>query len=261
MLLFRKHFFTQTFRIDNSVSLVKKMKMKSIFYILVVNIITVLTCSTANESADDAFENDLGIKDLKIVSLGDSYTIGQSVCNTCRFPEQLKKSLIRSFDSGTHLELEVIAKSGWTTADLISAIDKENLSTTFDLATLLIGVNNQFQGIPFHIYEKEFKELIEKATFLANQDKSNLIVISIPDYAYTPFGSGDSKISKDIDKYNTFAKDYCKLNNITYVHITDITRDGLKNPDLVASDGLHPSELAYSKFVSRMLPVAIEKLK
>jgi lysophospholipase L1-like esterase len=31
---------------------------------------------------------------------------------------------------------------------------------------------------------------------------------------------------------------------------------GLQQPNLVASDGLHPSELAYSKFVERILPKA-----
>jgi hypothetical protein len=32
------------------------------------------------------------------------------------------------------------------------------------------------------------------------------------------------------------------------------------NPELVASDNLHPSGLAYSKFVERILPLAIEKI-
>ena len=32
-------------------------------------------------------------KKVSYIALGDSYTIGQSVCATCRFPEQLKKKL------------------------------------------------------------------------------------------------------------------------------------------------------------------------
>ena len=90
-----------------------------------------------------------------------------------------------------------------------------------------------------------------------------MIVVSIPDYAYTTFGqSGDSqKISAEIDMYNSFAEDYANDNNLSYVYITDITREGLDNPSLVAPDGLHPSELAYSRFVERLMPIALEKIE
>lgn len=200
-------------------------------------------------------------KDFKILSLGDSYTIGESVCTTCRFPEQLKDSLISKSDPTNSFTLKVIARTGWTTTSLINAIKNENPSKDHDLVTLLIGVNNQYQGKPFSIYETEFPELVNTAIALAKGDKNLVIVVSIPDYAFTPFGNGDTKISEEIDTYNTFAKNYCIANSIAFVNITDITRLGLQNPDLVATDKLHPSELAYSKFVERLLPIAIEKLK
>jgi len=62
------------------------------------------------------------------------------------------------------------------------------------------------------------------------------------------------KITDEINKYNTFAENYCIMNNLTFVSITDITRNGLTNTSLVASDGLHPSESAYAMFVERMMP-------
>jgi lysophospholipase L1-like esterase len=92
---------------------------------------------------------------------------------------------------------------------------------------------------------------------LAKGDKNNVIVLSIPDYAYTPFGQGSSNpenISTQIDMYNLFAENYCIENNVDFVNITDITRQGLENPTLVAGDGLHPSKTAYTKFVERLLP-------
>jgi lysophospholipase L1-like esterase len=124
----------------------------------------------------------------------------------------------------------------------------------------LIGVNNQYQGRPFSLYQQEFPELVTTAIEKGGSDISNVIVVSIPDYAFTPFGNGDASVSQEIDQYNAYAEDYCTANGITYVYITDITRNGLVNPELVASDNLHPSELAYSKFVERILPVALEKL-
>jgi len=196
---------------------------------------------------------------LKILSLGDSYTIGESVCNTCRFPEQLKDS-IREKTGNQDITLKVIARTGWTTSALLNALSEETIEDNYDLATLLIGVNNQFQGRPFEQFETQFPELVTKAIAYAKGIKKNLIVVSIPDYAYTPYGAGRESISQGIDKYNNFVQNYCNQNEITYVYITDITRQGLDNPDLIASDRLHPSTLAYSKFISRILPYALEKI-
>lgn len=211
--------------------------------------------------AEEETETPEGGDTIKILSLGDSYTIGQSVCETCRFPEQLKASLKLKLAPDSSVALKVIAKTGWKTSNLINAIASENLANDYSLVTLLIGVNNQFQGKPFSIYEEEFSILVNTAITKARSDKSNVIVISIPDYAYTPFGKGNINISQEIDRYNNFAENYCIQNNICYIYITDITREGLDKPELVASDGLHPSTLAYSKFVERILPIALEKLK
>jgi len=199
-------------------------------------------------------------KQVNYLALGDSYTIGQSVCTTCRFPEQLKRSIQAMYPNNPFL-LQVIARTGWTTSGLISEINLVNPSTNFDLVTLLIGVNNQYQNRPFSVYESEFPTLVNRAITLARGDKSNVIVVSIPDYAYTPFGQGAANISAGIDQYNAFAENYCRDNEITFVNITDITRLGLLQPELVASDGLHPSELAYSKFVERILPKALLSLE
>lgn len=220
---------------------------------------TIITAETVNEDATP-----INPTTYKILSLGDSYTIGQSVCETCRFPVQLKDSLTLSFPNEDIFILDIIAQTGWTTSNLLDAIANENPENDYDLVTLLIGVNNQFQGRVFSLYQEEFPKLIDKAMAFTNGDKNNVIVVSIPDYAYTPFGQSygnPETISEEIDIYNDFAKDYCSTNNITFVNITDITRDGLNNTDLVASDQLHPSELAYTKFVERILPLALRKIE
>ena len=201
-------------------------------------------------------------ENFKLLALGDSYTIGENVCTSCRFPEQLKDSLMVNFDAQDSFSLEIIAQTGWTTTNLISAIGASNPTSDHDLVTLLIGVNNQYQGKPFALYETEFITLVNTAIALANNDPSNLIVVSIPDYAYTPFGQNFNPeyISEQLDVYNLYAENYCQDNGLSYVYITDITRQGLANPELVANDNLHPSALAYSKFVERILPLALEKL-
>lgn len=240
--------------------------MKKVFYL--IGLFVLLTSFSCEKNIDkvELIEDDLPAdntnnkKDLKILALGDSYTIGESVCATCRFPEQLKDSLLNRLDSVKTIDLKVIARTGWTTTNLINATNNETISNNYDLVTLLIGVNNQYQHKSFSIYELEFPELVEIVTKAVNGNKNKVIVVSIPDYAFTPFGNGNKTISTEIDKYNNFAKKYCSKNNITFVNITEITRQGLVDKTLVASDGLHPSEIAYSKFVSKLLHEAIKKL-
>ncbi len=215
-------------------------------------------------SADDTVKKVIAPETttLKYLALGDSYTIGQSVCETCRFPEQLKDSIADELNRD--VTVKVIARTGWTTSNLLSAIDTEAPSNDYDLVTLLIGVNNQYQNIPFQTYEVEFPQLVDKAIRFAKGDLTKVIVVSIPDYAYTPFGQASSNpqnISDAIDSYNNFAKNYCLSRNIKFVDITPITRRGLAESSLVASDGLHPSELSYTQFVGLLLPIAIPILQ
>lgn len=238
-------------------------------FILLLSCFT-FSCSSENLDSnntslpkDPPAETNLSNTNISYLALGDSYTIGQSVCETCRFPEQLKSNLSASFVN-THFSLNIIAKTGWTTTNLLNAIAIEKPENNFDLVTLLIGVNNQYQGLNFSIYEEEFPKLVTKSIELAKGHKKHVIVISIPDYAYTKQGeiSGNkAKISKEIDQYNNFAKKYCEANGIEFVTITDITRNGLNEPSLVAIDGLHPSESAYNLFVERMYPTIVKALK
>lgn len=243
------------------------MKKKITFTLIIV--LLIISCSSNSSSLTSSMSQNVldtpedtptdNSQHFKILSLGDSYTIGQSVCDICRFPEQLKDSLATVFSNDT-FSLKVVAQTGWTTTNLINAIENTILIQDYEIVTLLIGVNNQFQSRPFSLYETEFPELVNTAITQAKGEKNRVIVVSIPDYAYTPFGGGNTYISDGIDLYNAFAESYCASNNITFVNITDITRQGLEDPELVASDGLHPSTKAYSKFVELILPFAIEQL-
>ncbi|MBT8266257.1 MAG: SGNH/GDSL hydrolase family protein [Bacteroidia bacterium] len=228
----------------------------SIIFILLLN-----GCSVSDGiNSDQVNSNPQTDTNLKVLSLGDSYTKGESVCSSCGFPVQLKDSLNMRL-ANVIVQNQVIAQTGWTTTNLITNINNATLQNDYDLVTLLIGVNNQFQGKPFSLYEAEFPQLVNRAIAYAKGDKNRVIVLSIPDYAFTPFGQGNSAISDNIDEYNAFAQNYCNNNGITFVNITDISRLGLDVPELVAADGLHPSTLAYTRFVERLLPFAIQKIQ
>ncbi|SDB64659.1 Lysophospholipase L1 [Flavobacteriaceae bacterium MAR_2010_188] len=240
--------------------------MKFMSSIIIIFFTFLMSCSTddsATINPDAENPNPTTSSQYKYLALGDSYTIGQSVCETCRFPEQLKDSILNKIDDSS-IDLDIIAVTGWTTTNLKTAINAQNPSDDYDLVTLLIGVNNQYQGKPFSLYENEFPELLNTAIEKAKGNKERVVVVSIPDYAYTPFGrttSNPERISQELDRYNAFAKEIAEQEGVTFVNITDITREGNSDPSLVASDGLHPSEKAYSRFVETLLPLAIEKIK
>ena len=213
---------------------------------IILSVILPISCgiSKTKNISENTFHNYL--------ALGDSYTIGESVCNDCNYPKQLTDSL--NVISKEKTSVKIIAKTGWTTSDLLSAIASENPSNDYDLVTLLIGVNNQYQGRPFSLYEEEFPKLLDKAIDFAKGKPENVIVISIPDYGFTPFGqqSGKAeKATKELERYNMYAEKIATEKGVYFENITPITQKGLENPALVASDGLHPSKVAYKMFVKK----------
>ncbi len=129
--------------------------MKYLQIALLVLALLSLSCAVSKKNTSPEKPN------YNYLALGDSYTIGESVCGTCNYPQQLTDSL--NAVSNEKTSVKIIAKTGWTTTDLLSAIASENPSKDYDLVTLLIGVNNQYQGKPFSIYEEEFPKLLDMA--------------------------------------------------------------------------------------------------
>lgn len=209
-------------------------------------IISQLACSTSQSNVS---END---KPIKMLALGDSYTIGESVEISERWPVQLQKALTDKYVK--EVNLKIIAKTGWRTDELRDAVNKGALEDKYDWVTLLIGVNDQFQNKDIKDYPTQFRMCLNQALALAKSPKQ-VIVISIPDYGFTPYGQSvnQEKISKELDQYNEINKEIAQEYGIKYVYITDITRNGIKDPELVATDGLHPSGKSYSLFIPRIL--------
>lgn len=189
---------------------------------------------------------------IKFLALGDSYTIGESVTESERWPVQLINELMKQ---GYDTEYpKIIATTGWRTDDLKRAIHDTHPAEDFTLVSLLIGVNNQYQGKSVNNYEAEFEELLKIGIEHAGGDKSKVFVVSIPDYGFTPFGKANQvSITKALDKFNAVNKSITEKYGIKYFNITDISRKAFQDPELVATDGLHPSGKMYSQWVELIL--------
>jgi lysophospholipase L1-like esterase len=192
------------------------------------------------------------IQQTTFLALGDSYTIGESVAEDQRWPVQLVKTMNATGANFTNPK--IIATTGWRTDDLKNAVLKDNPSRNYDLVSLLIGVNNQYQGKSVESYAPEFEELLNMAIEFAGGDKSKVFVVSIPDYGFTPFGKEkQAKITKELNDYNRVNKEISLKKGVKYFNITDISRKGLEDAELVANDGLHPSGKMYKQWADLIL--------
>src|SRR5215203_429330 len=138
---------------------------------------------------------------IRYLALGDSYTIGESVDETARWPNQLADFLKAG---GMPTEVTIIAKTGWTTNELWDGIKATHIAPPYDLVSLLIGVNNQYRGRDIEEYREQFVFLLNKSIEYAGGNPKHVIVLSIPDWGVTPFaGNRDSKkIVVEINQFN-----------------------------------------------------------
>jgi len=191
-------------------------------------------------------------QEVSMLALGDSYTIGEQVDMRERWPHQFAAALRKE---GLEVrDPDYIATTGWTTSDLLEGMSVSlNREKKYNLVSILIGVNNQYQGLDMGLYEPELRQIIEQALALAGGIHSRVFMLSIPDYAYTPFGKGDPGISREIDAYNAIKERVAREYGISFIDITPISRQGLSQPELVAGDGLHPSGAQYGAWVKKLL--------
>ena len=200
-------------------------------------------------------KNYVGKNTSKFLALGDSYTIGQSVEISERWPVQFLKEL--KTNTSAIDTLQIIAQTGWRVDQLKEAMNNSNLEPPYGLVSLLIGVNNQFQGQDAVGFRPEFIEILEKSLKLVENRTERLFVVSIPDWGASPYGLGTdrTKVSKEIDEFNSVVKEESEKRGLRYFDITAISRRALIDRTLIASDELHPSGKMYKLWVDKMIPV------
>ena len=188
---------------------------------------------------------------LSYLALGDSYTIGESVAEAERWPIQLAAKLT---SNGLNVQNpRIIARTGWTTDELQTAIQAASLTSKYDLVSLLIGVNNQYRGRSPEVYRNEFVSLLNKAIELTGNQPKNVFVVSIPDWGVTLFAAGRdrAKIAQEINLFNQINREETLKKGVLYFDITPISREN--NPSYIAPDGLHPSGAMYKAWVDSVI--------
>ncbi len=190
------------------------------------------------------------------IALGDSYTIGEGVNEDERWPNQFVDV---AYENGVDFDQPmIIAETGWKTYDLLNAINQTNFTKKYDYISLLIGVNNQFNSRPVDEFEEDLNKLMDEMKRIKKNDGS-IIIISIPDWGYTPFGESSdmSDISEQINLFNSSLRKFASTNGLKYVDITEISRRGINEPDLITNDNLHPSGIMYLEWAKKIYNIWI----
>lgn len=206
---------------------------------------------------------------LTILSLGDSYTIGEGVKPEERWPVQLTQAM-RSMGLEVR-DPQIIARTGWTTDELKKGIQESKVEARYDWVTVLIGVNNQYRGKSAEGYRSELREMLLYAIDKAGSNPKRVVVLSIPDWGVTPFAKEKKRdpatIAAELDAFNRVKREECEQLGVHFVDITDISREaGLEDGNLpsdqrlLAADGLHPSGLMYQRWVQRVIPLIRKEL-
>ncbi len=197
---------------------------------------------------------------LNFLALGDSYTIGEAVAPSERWPAQLV-ALLRAEGVAINDPL-IIATTGWTTDELSAGIDQANPPRTYDLVSLLIGVNNQYRAQAAGEYRTQFAALLQRAIGFAGGEPARVLVLSIPDWGVTPFaaqaGRDRAAIAAEIDAFNAINQEETINAGARYVDVTPISRAAVNDPALIAGDGLHPSGKMYAEWARLATPTALK---
>jgi lysophospholipase L1-like esterase len=194
------------------------------------------------------------------LALGDSYTIGESIPVKERWPHQLARLLETE---GIQTEVKIIARTGWTVDELWQGIQADSSQGTYNLVTLLIGVNDQYRGYSVNGYHEDFRFILSRTIEYASGNPNKVIVLSIPDWGFTPFAADRNRklISRQIDEFNAVNLDETRNAGAHYVDVTEISRMAMDDSALIAADGLHPSGKMYTLWAEKILPVAKDILK
>jgi lysophospholipase L1-like esterase len=195
------------------------------------------------------------VDSLSFLALGDSYSIGERVGSSRRWPAQLSRRL--RGEGAPVANPVIIARTGWTTDELDAGIDAAAPQGPFHLVSLLIGVNDHYRGRAVGDYRCQFSALLVRAVRLAGGDPDRVVVFSIPDWGVTPFAAGRNReeIAREIDAFNAVNREESLGRGVHYVDVTRISREAVSDPALVADDGLHPSGAQYARWVDAALPV------
>lgn len=198
---------------------------------------------------------------MRLLALGDSYTVGTAVDADDRWVTRLVERL--RADGLEVADPRIVAADGWPSDRLAEAIEHRSLEAPYDLVTLLVGANDAYRDRPVQEFRPDFVALLERAVEFAGGDPSAVVVVTIPDYSVTPHVEDHARAdhARRLEAYNRAVREEAAAAGARLVDVVPISRQVADDDDLVADDGLHPSPAQHERWLERIYPVARSALE
>ncbi len=185
---------------------------------------------------------------LRYVVLGDSYSFGDGVKQSDRWPNQLVRIL------RPDLDLDIVANlAGRSSAS--RQVIQDQLPQLVELepqfVSVQVGVNDVILRTPAETYSANMAHILDTVLTLVDADR--VVVVTTPDYTLMPDGDiyGEPEVkSARIREFNDLLRAAAEARGIAVVDISPISDRVQQDPSLVAVpvDGrdLHPSGKQYA---------------
>lgn len=191
-------------------------------------------------------------------------TENKEIKNICVFGDSLVYGMGDNIEGGwvTRLQHKIKGKNkfwnfgipGDQTSDLLERIEKESNEKKPDIAIVLIGANDSQYQDPQNKNEtlidiKTYKDNLGKIFKILNKYTQEIIFIGLPKMNDEITNNWTYKYhfcNDNLKKYDSVIQEFCKENNLKYVHIFDL----LDESDL--SDGAHPNSKGYEKIANKI---------
>jgi acyl-CoA thioesterase I len=187
------------------------------------------------------------------VALGDSTVEGVAATSPDRnYVSQLFARLHAIYPAARMVNL---GRGGAMSADVVAAQLPRAVALRPDLVTLSVGPNDITGGVPVEIFERNVDRILRT---LVRDTRAMVVVNLLPDLAVTPrFRTSDQReaVGHATRRFNDALARTARAHEVAVVDLFGASRDEVpRRPELVASDGYHPSDLGYARWAELMWP-------
>lgn len=198
---------------------------------------------------------------IRYAAVGDSYTIG-----TGAVPGECWPAVLTGLMMAKGVDITLVAnpaQDGWTTADAIRGELRPYADSHPNFATLMIGVNDTYRGLPQAQFRSELVYLID-AMQKELPGKGRLLIVTIPDYSVTPAGAqfaGMNIGASNVVLFNKIIFEEARKRSLPVFDVYPLTKKMAIDPSLVAADGLHPSAKEYALWAKAIFPLVYDMVR
>lgn len=200
----------------------------------------------------------LGREKFTYVAIGDSTVEGIGATEKAKSFAWVVYDVLKKENKSA--KFHNLGKSGAKVSDIIDNQLQEVLDLEPDLVLISVGANDVRARTQVANFERDIKYLVET---LCGQTSAKIVISSIPDFSGLPSIPFFIRfyVNGVIKKFNNVLRRRANEVQATFVDLHSGSGVFAKNyPELISSDGFHPSDLGYAFWAAAIISQAGELL-